>query len=399
MNNDKWLLAISAGRWQLAGIRAAKAAGLKVIAVDNDPSAAGFAAADERLVLDIKDPEPIRNALAGIGLRPDGVIAFCNESGLSTVARLREHYSLPGIRSDSVAVMTHKHLQRKLWTEAGVPCPVWHVVNNVQEARSAFKAIGGVSILKPVDSAGSRGVRVVSREQDVAPAFAHAQSLSSSGTVILEEFVVGTEHTIETLTDKGRTVVLAVTKKKKVPGTDNTVASELASPDYPPELVKKISQTCIDALAALKYTDGPGHTEMLLTPQGRLVLVETACRGGGFMVADGVVPRASGFDLSGNAALQAVGKTLEWPPKIERKAVVLRFVPSLPGRIVSISGFAPGDDLPNALSEPIVKVGQILDKASCDGDRMAYILSWADTPAEAQRLADEREKRIGFVVE
>ena len=48
-HNEIWLVAVTAGRWQQNGIREAQAAGLKVLAIDADPNAEGFADADEVL--------------------------------------------------------------------------------------------------------------------------------------------------------------------------------------------------------------------------------------------------------------------------------------------------------------------------------------------------------------
>jgi hypothetical protein len=149
-----------------------------------------------------------------------------------------------------------------------------------------------------------------------------------------------------------------------------------------------------EALAALDYTDGPGHTEVLLTDSGGIFLVESAGRGGGFMVADGIVPLTSGFDLSRACALQAVGLSPGIPEKLSSRAVVLRFVPSRPGRVASIHGFGPDDEIPGVVSECMVDVGQEVGKASSDGDRMAFILSAGDTLENARALADAREKRI-----
>lgn len=398
MNDETWLVAVGAGRWQIPGIQAAKHAGLKVLAVDGLATAPGLEVADRFEIADIRDPQATIEAVSRAGIRPSGAIAFCNEAGMLTTAALREYFNLPGARTETVEALTRKDVQRKLWTEAGLPCPQWFVVETLEQAVDALKTIGVKAIVKPVDSAGSRGVTVIEPGTPVDDAFGHALKMSLSGKVIIESFITGVEHTVETFTHKGETTVLAITAKKKVPGTSNTVASELASAQLNLEQREGLSSLCARALAALGYAGGPGHTEFLQTAEGDFYLVESAGRGGGFMVADGIVPQVSGFDLATACAVQAVGQTPARPDKLLWKSIVLRFVPSQAGRVTAIAGFAPEDEIPDVLSEPMVAIGQEVGRAASDGDRMAYILSTANTLEEALELADAREQRIHITV-
>jgi biotin carboxylase len=399
MNDETWLVAIGAGRWQMPGIKAAKRAGLKVLAIDGSESAPGLSLADKSAIADIREAGPVISAITASGICPKGAISFCNEAGMLTTAAVREHFNLPGARLETVEAMTRKDRQRHLWTEAGLPCPQWFVVQTLTEAETALSSINATAIVKPVDSAGSRGVTVVQPGSSLQEAFQHALDMSLSRKVIIETFIVGVEHTVETFSHEGQTSVLAITAKKKVPGTSNTVASELASAQMTDEGRDNLSVLCKKALAALEYTDGPGHTEFLLTAEGDFYLVESAGRGGGFMVADGIVPQVSGFDLATACAVQAVGRTPPTPVQQPWKSIVLRFIPSKAGRVMSIAGFDATDEIPGVISEPMVTLGQEVGRASSDGDRMAYILSVAATFKEAQRLADAKEQRISITIQ
>lgn len=394
MTEPKLLIAIGAGRWQAPGIRAARETGLRVLALDGDPNAPGFSAADESICVDIRNADAVLAVLRERGVRPAGAIAFCNEAGMLTTAAVREAFDLPCARSEVTKGVTNKGVQRQRWTAASLPCPQWFVIRTAEEVPAVLAKIGATAIFKPVDSAGSRGVTVIAPDAPWEEAFATALKASRSGEVIVETFIVGIEHTVETFTHRGTTHVLAITAKKKVPGTSNTVAYELASADFDDAMFSRVGKVIADALAALGYTDGPGHTEFLLTATGDIYLVESAGRGGGFMVADGIVPQASGFALSRACALQAVGLDPGTPDLSHRRAVVLRFLPSLSGTVAEISGFTPADEVEGVISEPMVSVGQTVGAAASDGDRMAFILATGDTRAEAFRRADAREARI-----
>ena len=394
MNKESWLVAVGAGRWQVPGIKAARMAGLNVIAVDAESNAQGFHHANRFVEADIRNSSAVIAAISEAGIRPDGAIAFCNEAGMLTTAEIRKHFEMPCTGIEVTKALTNKGIQRAKWTEANVPGPKWVVVRLDSEVPPALEKIGGTVIFKPVDSAGSRGVSVIRPGEAWENAFRTAMDNSLLGEVIIEAFIVGIEYTVETFTHHGETYILAITSKKKVPGTHGTVACELESAQLGRETRCMVESVVKEALYALGYMDGPGHTEFLLTNDGEIFLVESAGRGGGFMVADGIVPMTSGFNLAGACALQAVGLEPELPKNISQKSVVLRFVPSCEGKVVSISGFDPDDEMAGVISEPMVFLGQELGKAKSDGDRMAFILSAADTLPEARIKADLREQRI-----
>jgi biotin carboxylase len=399
MSQERWLVAVGAGRWQVPGIRAARAAGLKVLAVDGQSGAPGLSLADDSLVVDIRNARLVIDSITARGIQPSGAIAFCSDAGMLTAAALREHFGLPGPKTDVLTGLINKGVQRRAWTKAGLPCPRWFVVKSARDVPAALADIDAKAILKPVDSAGSRGVTVIERGAPWEQAFETAMNVSISKEVIIESFITGLEHTVETFTSHGKTRVLAITSKKKVEGTNNTVASELSSARLDHAKRAEADDICSRALEALGYEDGPGHTEFLLTERHEIYLVETGGRGGGFMVADGLVPGVSGFDLATACALQAVGLEPPIPPQTKSRAAVLRFVPSKAGRITRIEGFGADDELPGVQSEVMVALHQEVSRAACDGDRMAYVLAIADDLDEAQKLADRKEQRIRITVE
>jgi biotin carboxylase len=205
----------------------------------------------------------------------------------------------------------------------------------------------------------------------------------------------GTEFTVEVFAINGKVNVLAVTEKKKVEGTKGTVASELATPDRPSEIIEELKNAVIAAFMALEYTDGPGHAEIILKKDNSVGLVEVAGRGGGFMVFNGLVPAVSGVNIAKITAMQAIGDSVILE-SIHSNAAVLRFFPSIPGKLVSISGFEIANALPGVQCEPFVTSGTVFHKATADGDRLGYILATASSPIEAQKLANNAEKLIKF---
>ena len=397
MQEEKWLIAVTAGRWQKHGIREAKAAGIKVLAIDTDPVAEGFAEADKSLCIDFSDHDKIISELKGMNIIFNGAVSFCSEAGMMLAAKIREVFELPGLKPELCERLLDKAVQRSVWTKAGVPGPAsWKVFHSITEALTGIDKLKIPFILKPIDSSGSRGVtKIESTTDDITDAINRAFHFSRSNQVIAESYMDGTEFTVEVFVVKGEVNVLAVTEKKKVEGTRGTVARELATPDRPKEVIDKIKNAVIEAFLALNYYEGPGHAEIILIKDGEVGLVEVAGRGGGFMVFDKFVPTASGVNIARLTAEQAAGISID-TIEIKPSAAVLRFFPSRPGTLMGIYGFEEANKIEGVEAYPFARIGNTFDYASVDEDRLGYILSKASTPAEAQRLADEAESKIFF---
>ena len=90
--DDEWLVAVTAGRWQRHGIQEAKLAGLKILAIDADANAEGFADADHAMHIDFDDHDSIIKSIRDLGFNIKGAVSFCSEVGMTLAARIREEF-------------------------------------------------------------------------------------------------------------------------------------------------------------------------------------------------------------------------------------------------------------------------------------------------------------------
>jgi biotin carboxylase len=396
--SDTWLVAVTAGRWQMHGIREAQKEGIKVIGIDGDLNAEGLKTVDLPLVIDIAKTDEILTKLRELKLNIKGAISFCSEAGMPLAGLIREAFDLPGPKNHETRLLIDKSLQRKIWKENGVPGPDKFVLcSSKEEALAALKGFELPLIIKPVDSSGSRGVAKIENLNACHELVERAFHFSKTQQVLLESYMEGTEFTIEVFADRGEVTVLAMSEKKKVEGTGGVVASELATPDRSETVLNTIRETVIAAFKSLGYESGPGHAEAILMKDGRVGMVEVAGRGGGFMVFDRFVPTVSGVNIARLSALQAVGRPLPSFKK-ENYASILRFFPSRPGTIQSISGFEEATKIQNVEAGSFVKVGDKVGSAAADGDRLGFILTRAVTFVEAKRLADQAEQMVRFEI-
>jgi biotin carboxylase len=394
--SEAWLVAITAGRWQKHGISEARQAGLKVVAVDADPDAEGFHEADQSICMNTDDYEGVIKALRALDINIQGAVSFCSEAGMLLAAHVRESFDLKGPRTEQTRSLIDKGIQRRIWQRARVPSPRFRTFTVREEVLAAIPAFGFPSIVKPTDSSGSRGVtKLESVHDDLIGAVERAFHFAKSGEVLLEDYMSGTEFTVEVFCAQGEINVLAVTEKKKVTGTRGTVASELATSDRSPVVLARIADAVEGAFVALGYFEGPGHAEAILMDDGNVGIVELAGRGGGFMVFDKFVPVVSGVNIARLTALQAVGLPLE-SFVVAKRAAVLRFFPTQAGTLHAVHGFDEANEVPGVEAGCFVKPGASFSHAVADGDRLGFVLSCAATVTEAQSRADLAENMVVF---
>lgn len=387
MNDEAWLVAICAGRWQIAGIRAAQKLGVKVLAVDGDPAAPGIQVADAGIVVDIRCPVDVVEALKAWGLPIGGATTFTAEAGMQAAGEVRAFFNLPGAGPAITGMLVEKSRQRAAWAAAGLPNPTWREVANPSDVLSAVHEVGLPCVLKPVDSSGSRGVSVIQGSTaGLTSAVDSAFAASRSGRVIVEAFATGVEHTVETFGDGRHQNVLCVTAKRKA-GAPLTVATELMTLPRESGTAREVGALAASALDALGYHSGPGHVEVIRRPDGSCVLVEAGGRGGGFGVFEYVVPLATGFDIVAATAVSALGYATMPVRRAVEQSVVLRFVPSRRGRLAGVSIESPASH--GVHVERLMEPGDVANSVSTDGDRVALILGHAETPEEALERTDE----------
>ncbi|MFT5755355.1 MAG: biotin carboxylase [Alteromonadaceae bacterium] len=393
----KWLIAVTAGRWQVSTIKLAKSMGIGIIAIDTDPEAEGFLFADKVIVASLDNFNEITTQ---IGQQPiSGVLSICSDAGMLLAGRLRDYYCVStGPNLQISQRLVNKALQRQCWENANVNGPIWQVSNDIEYLQEIAFEKPLPFIIKPVDSAGSRGVFKVTRyDESIKEYLYSAQSFSSNGEVIIESFMEGEEFTVEAFVNKKQTQILCITAKKKIKSTSGLVAYQLTSAELNDSTTKNMEQLVVDAVTALNYQNGPCHAEVILMKDGSIGMVELAGRGGGFLVFESFVELASGFDIALNTIKQAIGLSLD-PSHLIANHTILHFFPNKSGVVVEICGFNQSNTISGVKAASFVCVGDKLNNACCDGDRMGYFISSAESIEKSERQAQQVKKLINFRV-
>lgn len=192
--------------------------------------------------------------------------------------------------------------------------------------------VPGGWIVKPATGMGSVGVNHIA-SLDELPVLGPDVI---AGGYCLEEFVTGTEFSVEGLTVNGRVRVYTTTAKTTNERFVETGHVQPAGPDrIPPSCrLQDQLQACIDALG---IRCGHLHAEFWVTPEEEVVWGEFHVRqGGDFIAPDLVSAVCPGLDFYGELIDSLRGEVLAALPRIGRHAGV-RFVETAAGTVVGTS--------------------------------------------------------------
>ena len=396
----KTVLFVGAGRHQRRAILRAQELGLRVVAVDRNPEAAGLAEADAAEVVDFVDVDAVVAVARRHGV--DGVLTVSADRAVPVVAAVAEELSLPGIGRETAHLMTHKVAMRRRLAEGGVPQPQFAAIRAWREAAAAADTVGFPAVLKPADSGGQRGVFLLRSFADLERHFHAALAESPSGETILEEFTDGLELNGLVVARGGEPYPLLLSDRLRPDGVGFGVGWIHS---YPSRLfgdaLEEAERVALRAVRTLGLRDGIAFPQLIVTQDGRALVVEVAARIPGGQMAD-LAFHALGVDLVRIALRQALGE--ETPddlvvPRISRPTAI-RFLTAHPGplplgkvrRIGSLDRVLAAPGVVQA--DVFLQVGEEIRPVRLDGDRRGYVIATGDTNVQALELAESAALKL-----
>jgi biotin carboxylase len=387
------LLVVGAGKFQVPAIVTARKMGLKVVTTDLNPNAPGFKLADYYRVVDVKDEAA--NLKVAKEFKVDGVIGICSELSVRTVSWVTGQLGLPGLKYDAAVAATDKAVMRTRFKQAGLPSPEFAKVTTLKEARETILNLGLPVVMKPTDSSGSRGVTKIEDLSALESSFTQAKAASHSGDIIVEQFMEGTEMTVEGLSSGGKHRILAMSDKKRIPFPYCVSIDLTYPPHFSRESLDKTRDLIISALDALGINMGASHSEVMMTAKGPIP-VETAARGGGYGIFTDIIPAVCGIDVVTECINMALGNKVDMNVRYSR-AAVLRFFNLPQGKLLGVSGLEEAKAIEGVrhVELDLVK-GDIIKPIISDGTRHGVIITFGDTRDIAVNRADQVEKTVKF---
>jgi len=393
----KKVILLGAGLYYVQTIRELVDAGFYIIALDRDNDALGKKFAHEFYPIDIVDENAVLE-LAKIR-EVDGVMNV-NEFGSRTACYVSQQLGLPGHSKETVEATNDKGLMRDLWKMDSLSMPNYYVFSSKEELNVAIKKIGFPCVLKPTDSGGSgRGVSILRDNADKDWAYDFAKQFARNGRLILEEFIEGTELTIETFSINEKVNILAISDKIK-PEIKTRVATSLNYPAKISEEVKKVVEELVSkAILSLGVKDGICHTEVIVNMEGIPYLVETGARGGGGHIFHTIIKNVSGINAPVIQAKWLVGDVVSID-NIMSNGCCYRFFNPPKGILKAVQNFDEASKVAGVLDIGIVKKsGELVGDLQNSLQRAGFVVTNGKTREEAIAIADSVESMIRFIVE
>lgn len=184
----KKIMLLGGIRYLLPVIKAAHEQGYYVITADNLPNNIAHKYSDKYINVNIVNKETVLEVAQKEQI--DGIMSFGVDPGVVSASYVQNKMGLPSFGPfESVEILQNKDKFRAFLSENGFNVPWALGFASQEEALSSRTKFTYPLIVKPTDSAGSKGVTRVDDEQHLMAAIKYAFKFTISGRIIIEEFL------------------------------------------------------------------------------------------------------------------------------------------------------------------------------------------------------------------
>ena len=185
---QKKIMLLGGIRYLLPVIKAAHEQGYYVITADYLPNNIAHKYSDEYVNVSIIDKEAVLKVAREKQI--DGIMSFGVDPGVVSASYVQNKMGLPSFGPfESVEILQNKDKFRTFLKENGFNVPWAFGFANKEEAWKSRSKFAYPLIVKPTDSAGSKGCTRVDSEEELMSAITYAFKYTISGHIIIEEFL------------------------------------------------------------------------------------------------------------------------------------------------------------------------------------------------------------------
>lgn len=381
----------------MSGIQKALSLGHHVITIDKDPKAPGFALAQDHECVSTIDHDKALMVAQKHSI--NGVMTLSTEVAVPTVAHIASSLNLPGMGPQTALNATNKLLMSQCFEKNNVPSPKFTAINSIADIEQGIKHTGLPAILKILSSSGSRGAFKINSKEAIQKAYEYSLSFSHSHTLILQEFLQGTEVGGEAFLHNKELKFCFITNKT-ITGSPHYVPLGHSLPcKHNPDLITKIQEQVHQAALAVGIINGPVNFDIMLTDQGPKVIEIGARLGGTCLPA--VVYHHSGIDSIAAAMAQALNEDPTSYLKKDKEQPVAAYLMTSP-KAGSLETFSIPQDVhnhPEVIEYHVDKIkGDLITEFTCGADRIGHIICKGKSWEDAEKLAQDITHSFKFQI-
>lgn len=309
---QKRLMLLGGLRYLIPVIEEAHKLGVYVITADYLPDNYAHKYSDEYCNVSIIDKEAVLAKAKELEI--DGILSHAVDPGVVSAAYVAEKMGLPFQCSyEAACILQDKSLFRKFLSDNGFNCPHAKGYNNIEEALQDIDYYNWPVIVKPVDSAGSKGVTKVDIPDELPEAIEIALASSMSKNFIIEDFLEkeGFSAGSESFVVDGKLVYNAFydqyfDNEAVNPYTPSAeVWPSMMAVEYQGEIKREL-QRLIDLLG---ISSGLFNVECRVCKNGKTYLMEVSPRAGGNRLAE-MLNHAADVNINEAETRKALGLPL-----------------------------------------------------------------------------------------
>lgn len=313
---------IGGGELQLDFIKKVKSLGYITHVFDYNPECQGSKLADYFHLISIDDVEGIYKV--ALEYNPIAVQTVATEMGNVTACAIGERLGLRNNSLDTALNTTDKSRMKKIMNSHQIPTAKSIMLKenfDVSNVRLQFPVV-----VKASDRSASRGVTFANNFQEFERAYKEAVKVSFNKIVLVEEFLLGKQYSVETISSDGVHHIVAVTEENTdgIPNfveTKHLMPARLSNVEY-----DKLKTFIFEVLDAFHVKYGAGHIELKYC-NGEWKVIEIASRMGGWR--DKLVELSMGIDYLKLIIDAAVGNSIRIEKLHNRYAIVRMLTSSI----------------------------------------------------------------------
>lgn len=304
---------LGGSRYILPLIKIAHELGIYVITVDYLPDNYAHKYSDQYENISILDKEKVLQRARELHI--DGISSFACDPGVVTAGYVAEQMNLPSPGPyESICILQNKGKFREFLAKHRFNVPTAKQFNNADDALKYIDIFHWPIIVKPTDSAGSKGVKKVEKKEDLLPAIENAIKFSHSHEFIIEDFLtqVGCSSDADSFSIDGKMVFYSFSSQMFDTKCENPYTP---SGYYWPSTISKIHldelRKEIQRLVTLLHLKTSCYNiEVRECTDGKAYIMELSPRGGGNRLSE-MADIATDANLIRNHVKYCVGFPLD----------------------------------------------------------------------------------------
>lgn len=379
----KKVLILNGSHSEITLIEAAKKLGFYVITTGNMPELIGHQYGDEYVRADYSDKEAILALVKEHQI--DAIISCANDFGTITAAYVGEKMGWKGHDTYENTLLLHqKDTFKDYVREQNIPSPISTAFHNRENALDYTKDASYPIIVKATDLTGGKGIMKAENPEEAKTAIDNAFSRSRAKHIVIEPYIVGTQHSIVVFL-VNKKIVASVSCNSYSPLNPYLIQTEILPADYIDIVQEELHGIIIKIAENLNLADGI-LTMQYIVEDGKPYIIELMrrCLGNQFLTVAGMV---SGFPWEEALIRAETGTDCSQLKATTPKAKNCGHHGIMATRNGIVDGYAIDDSVKPHIFQTIeiLKNGDILE--DCLNERVAYIYYAYDNREEIVEAA------------